>query len=79
MFGPSVAFISAVQVVATAKTGLADTVAAMALIIVLAVAFAWLPFLAYLIAPDRTFTAAALARRRPGQARPDRADRGGRA
>lgn len=54
MFGPSVAFISAVQVVATAKTGLADTIGAMALIIVLAVLFAWLPFLAYLIAPDRT-------------------------
>jgi MFS family permease len=54
MFGPSVAFISAVQVVATAKTGLGDTIGAMALIIVLAVLFAWLPFLAYLIAPDRT-------------------------
>jgi Sap, sulfolipid-1-addressing protein len=51
MFGPSLAFISAVQVVATAKAGLADTVGAMALIIVLAVAFAWLPFLAYLVAP----------------------------
>jgi len=54
MFGPSLAFISAVQVVATARTGLADTIGAMALIIVLAVAFAWLPFLAYLLAPDRT-------------------------
>lgn len=54
MFGPSVAFISAVQVVATAKTGLGDTIGAMAMIIVLAVLFAWLPFLAYLIAPDRT-------------------------
>lgn len=54
MFGPSVTFISAVQVVATAKTGLGDTIGAMAMIVVLAVAFAWLPFLAYLIAPDRT-------------------------
>jgi hypothetical protein len=54
MFGPSVTFISAVQVVATAKTGLGDTIGAMAMIIVLAVAFAWLPFLAYLIAPGRT-------------------------
>lgn len=54
MFGPSVAFISAVQVVATAKTGLGDTIGAMAIIIVLAVTFAWLPFLAYLIAPERT-------------------------
>ncbi|HET7013928.1 MAG TPA: GAP family protein [Streptosporangiaceae bacterium] len=54
MFGPSVAFISAVQVVATAKTSIGDTIGAMAMIIVLAVAFAWLPFLAYLIAPERT-------------------------
>jgi hypothetical protein len=54
MFGPSVAFISAVQVVATAKTGLGDTIAAMAMIVVLAVLFGWLPFLAYLIAPGRT-------------------------
>jgi hypothetical protein len=54
MFGPSLTFISAVQVVATAKAGLADTIGAMALIIVLAVLFAWLPFLAYLVAPDRT-------------------------
>jgi hypothetical protein len=54
MFGPSLTFISAVQVVATARTGLADTIGAMTMIIVLAVAFAWLPFLAYLIAPART-------------------------
>jgi hypothetical protein len=54
MFGPSLTFIAAVQVVATAKTSLLDTVGAMAMIIVLTVAFAWLPLLAYLIAPART-------------------------
>ena len=54
MFGPSLTFIAAVQVVATAKTSLANTVAAMAMIIVLTVAFAWLPLVAYLIAPART-------------------------
>src|SRR5262249_3713989 len=54
MFGPSVTFISAVQVVATARAGLADTVGAMVLIIVLAVPFAWLPFLAFLITPAAT-------------------------
>jgi hypothetical protein len=54
MFGPSLTFVAAVQVVATAKTSVADTVAAMAMIIVLTVAFAWLPLVAYLIAPART-------------------------
>lgn len=54
MFGPSVTFVAAVQVVATAKVSVADTVAAMALIIVLTVAFAWLPLVAYAVAPDRT-------------------------
>ncbi len=54
MFGPSVTFIAAVQVVATAKVSLGDTVAAMVLIIVLTVAFAWLPLVAYAVAPDRT-------------------------
>lgn len=54
MFGPSVTFIAAVQVVGTAKAGLGQTIGAMAMIILLAVAFAWLPLVAYLIAPART-------------------------
>lgn len=54
MFGQSVTFFAAVQVVATAKTGVADTIGAMAMIIVLTVAFAWLPLVAYLIAPAGT-------------------------
>jgi hypothetical protein len=54
IFGPSITFLTAVQVVATAKTPLADTIAAMIIIIVLAVAFGWLPLIAYLIAPERT-------------------------
>jgi arginine exporter protein ArgO len=57
MFGPSVTFIAAVQVVGTAKADLADTIGAMAMIIVLTVAFAWLPLVAYLIAPRRTVSA----------------------
>ena len=57
MFGPSLAFISAVQVVGTAKAGLGDTVGAMVMIILLTVAFAWLPLVAYLIAPERTVRA----------------------
>ena len=54
MFGPSMTFIAAVQVVATAKASVAATVGAMAMIIVITLAFAWIPLLAYLIAPDRT-------------------------
>jgi Sap, sulfolipid-1-addressing protein len=54
MFGPSLTFVAAVQVVGTAKAGLADTIGAMAMIIVLTVAFAWLPLLAYAVAPVRT-------------------------
>ena len=54
MFGPSLTFLAAVQVVATSKASLAATVGAMAMIIVLTLAFAWLPLVAYLIAPDLT-------------------------
>jgi hypothetical protein len=54
VFGPSVSFIAAVQVVATAKASVAATIGAMAMIIVLTVSCAWIPLVAYLIAPDRT-------------------------
>jgi hypothetical protein len=56
MFFPSVTFIAAVQVVATAKTSIAAAVAAMVMIIVLTVAFAWIPLVAYLVTPQRTVT-----------------------
>ena len=56
MFFPSVTFIAAVDVVATAKASLGVTVAAMAMIVVIVVAFAWLPLTAYLVAPQRTVT-----------------------
>src|SRR5262249_62205664 len=54
MFGPSITFIAAVQVVATAKADLPSTVVAMAMIVVLTVLFACLPLVAYLVAPDFT-------------------------
>ncbi len=54
MFGPSLTFIAAVEVVATARAGIADTIAVMAMIIILAVAFAWLPLVAFLVAPGPT-------------------------
>ena len=54
MFGPSLTFLAAVQVVATSKASVAATIGAMAMIIVLTLSFAWLPLVAYLIAPDLT-------------------------
>jgi hypothetical protein len=54
LFAPSTTFIAAVQVVATAKVGLPDTVAGMLVVIALSAATAWLPLLAYLAAPDAT-------------------------
>jgi len=54
MFGPSLTFIAAVQVVATAKASVAATIAAMAMIVVITVAFAWIPLVAYLVAPEFT-------------------------
>jgi MFS family permease len=54
MFGPSVTFVAAVQVVASSKADLSATIGAMAMIVVLTVAFAWLPLVAYLVAPGRT-------------------------
>lgn len=69
MFGPSITFLAAVQVVASDKVSVAATAGAMAMIVVLVVSFAWLPLLAYLIAPDATVRGlhaieAALRRRR---------------
>jgi MFS family permease len=57
IFGPSLSFVAAVQVVATAKASLAATIGAMAMIIILTVMFAWAPLVAYLIAPDKTVRA----------------------
>ena len=54
MFGPSLTFIAAVQVVATAKASVTATVGAMVMIIVITLAFAWIPLVAYLIAPEFT-------------------------
>ncbi len=54
IFTPSVTFIAAVQVVATAKTSLAFDVLALALIVVVDVMFVWLPLVCYLFVPDAT-------------------------
>lgn len=54
MFGPSLTFLAAVQVVATARAGVLATIGAMLMILVLTLSFAWVPLVAYLIAPDLT-------------------------
>ncbi len=54
VFGPAVAFIAAVQVVATAKASLLATIGAMAMIVLITTALGWLPLVAYVIAPDAT-------------------------
>ena len=54
VFAPSVTFIAAVQVVATANADLSETAVALIVVVVINVALVWLPLLAYLAAPDLT-------------------------
>jgi hypothetical protein len=54
VFAPSMTFIAAIQVIATANTDLQLTVAGLALIVVINVSLVWLPVLAFLIAPEPT-------------------------
>ena len=51
---PSVTFVAAVQVIATAKASAAITTVGLILVVVIAVAFVWLPFVAYLAFPGPT-------------------------
>jgi Sap, sulfolipid-1-addressing protein len=54
LFTPSASFIAAVQVIATSKASVALIVLAMAVVVIIDVAFIWLPFGLYLAAPDAT-------------------------
>jgi len=54
LFAPGVGFVAAIQVVATAKAGPGPTVAALIIVVVIDLAFAWLPLALHLIAPDAT-------------------------
>jgi hypothetical protein len=54
VYTPSLTFVAAVQVVATAKASVPADIAALALVVVITVAFAWLPLILYLLAPDQT-------------------------
>lgn len=54
VFLPSASYVAAVQVIATARASTAASVLAAAVIVAIDVAFAWLPLLGYLAAPDAT-------------------------
>ena len=54
VFMPALTFIAAIQVIATARADIPLSTLGMLIVIVINVAFVWLPFLAYLAAPDLT-------------------------
>jgi hypothetical protein len=54
IFMPALTFIAAIQVIATARAGFPLSTLGLVMVIVINVAFVWLPFLAYLAAPDLT-------------------------
>ncbi len=54
VFAPGAGFVAAVQVVATARAGVAATAGALVLIVVIDLVLVWLPLAIHLIAPDRT-------------------------
>ena len=54
VYTPSLAFVAAVQVVATARSSVTGSVLAIALVVVITLMFAWLPLLFFLVAPGPT-------------------------
>jgi hypothetical protein len=54
VFLPALTFIAAIQVIATARAGFPLSTLGLLIVIVINVAFVWLPFLAYLAAPGLT-------------------------
>ena len=54
VFGPSLTFLAAAQVIATASAGVALTALAVAVIVVITVLLVWLPLVLYLAAPGPT-------------------------
>jgi threonine/homoserine/homoserine lactone efflux protein len=61
LFAPSTTFIAAVQVVATANSGVPVTAAAIVVVVILTVLIVWLPLLAYLAFPETTTRSLAAA------------------
>jgi Sap, sulfolipid-1-addressing protein len=54
LFAPSVTFIAAVEVIATANADIPVTVLALATVVIISGLVVWLPLVAYLAAPDAT-------------------------
>jgi Sap, sulfolipid-1-addressing protein len=54
VYGPSLTFIAAVQVVATSKESVPDSVLGVAIVIVITVLLVWLPLTFFLVAPVQT-------------------------
>jgi hypothetical protein len=54
VFGPSLTFLAAVQVIASAEAGVGLTAAAMVVVVVITVLLVWLPLALYLAAPKPT-------------------------
>jgi hypothetical protein len=54
LFIPGVGFIAAIQAIATAKASPPSTAAALVLVVVIDLAFAWVPLVLHLIAPQAT-------------------------
>jgi hypothetical protein len=54
VYGPSLTFVAAVQVVATSRQATVTSVLLLGLIIAITVAFVWLPLVLHLFMPDRT-------------------------
>jgi len=54
LFAPSITFLAAVQVIATASTGPLVTLTGLAIVIVVCLLLVWVPLLGYLAAPDAT-------------------------
>jgi Sap, sulfolipid-1-addressing protein len=54
VYSPSLTFIAAVQTVATSKDSVGAAVLALVLVIAITLLFVWVPFLLYLLMPERT-------------------------
>jgi hypothetical protein len=54
VFGPSLTFLAALEVIATAEAGVGLTAVAVAIVVVITVLLVWLPLVLYLIAPEPT-------------------------
>jgi Sap, sulfolipid-1-addressing protein len=54
VFGPSLTFLAALQVIATAEAGVGLTAVAVAIVVVITVLLVWLPLVLYLVAPEPT-------------------------